>query len=83
MTNNNSEKRWLTWLVRIVLPALIAAMWLSQTNRFNDLGDEVAALHIEMRGELAEQAERNQAQDILLTQHEVKLAQVLHVLFGD
>lgn len=80
--NNNNEKRWLTWLVRIILPALIAAMWLGLSGRLDDVHNEVAALRIEMRGELAEQAEHNQEQDIVLTRHEEKLAQALRALFG-
>lgn len=78
MPGNNNEKKWLTWLVRIILPVLIAAMWLGLSGRFDDLQDEVQSLRVEMRDEV----ERNQAQDILLTQHEVKLAQVLRTLFG-
>ena len=81
--NNHNETRWLTWLVRIVLPVLIAAMWLGLSGRLDDLRDEILALRIEMRGEQTEQAEHDQEQDIRLTQHDERLALVLRTLFGD
>ncbi len=65
--NNNGEKRWLTWVVRIILPALVAMMWLNLAGELDDLRDEIRALRVEVRTELAGQANTNQAQDVEIT----------------
>lgn len=54
--NNNGERRWLIWAVRIIIPALIAMMWLDLFGELDDLKGEVRALRAEVRTELAEQA---------------------------
>lgn len=38
----NGEKRWLTWVVRVILPALVGAMWLS-------IGSDIADLKVEVK----------------------------------
>ena len=77
--NNNSEKRWLTWAVRIIIPALIAMMWLNLAGELDDLRDEVRALRFEVRGEQAEQAESNRGQDERLA----RLETVIGLLWDD
>jgi len=64
---NNGEKRWLTWLVRVIVPALIAALWIAQwaslSAQIGDLRDEVREMRGEIRGELELQQLVNREQD--------------------
>ncbi len=77
--NNNGEKRWLTWAVRIIIPALIAMMWLGLSGELDDLKGEVRALRAEVRTGLAEQAEVNRGQD----GHLARLETVVWLLWDD
>jgi len=61
--NGNGEKGWLKWLVRFILPALIAALWLSLSAQIYDLRDEVREMRGEMRDELNSQRLVNREQD--------------------
>ena len=65
--NGNGEKRWLTWIVRLVLPALVAALWtlqwLSLSAQLTDLKDEVREMRGEVRDELKSQRFVNREQD--------------------
>ncbi len=76
--NNNGEKRWLTWAVRIIIPALIALMWLGLSGELDDLKGEVRALRVELRTELAEQAGVNREQDVEIT----RIGTMVGVLWG-
>jgi len=67
MTNGNGEKKWLTWIVRLVLPGLIAALWtlqwVSLSAQLTDLKDEVREMRGEVRDELKSQRLVNREQD--------------------
>jgi hypothetical protein len=67
MTDGNGEKRWLTWIVRLVLPALIAALWAVQwaslSAQLCNLRDEVREMRGEVRDELKSQRFVNREQD--------------------
>ncbi len=43
-SNGNGEKRWLRWIAKVILPALIAAQWVTLSANFDDLRDEVREL---------------------------------------
>jgi len=65
--NGNGEKGWLKWLVRVVLPALVAALWVAQwaslSAQLVNLRDEVREMRGEIRGELESQQLVNREQD--------------------
>jgi len=65
--NGNGEKRWLTWVARFVLPAVIAALWAVQwaslSAQLTDLKDEVREMRGEVRDELKSQRVINREQD--------------------
>ncbi|OGD78491.1 MAG: hypothetical protein A2Y64_09435 [Candidatus Coatesbacteria bacterium RBG_13_66_14] len=63
MSDGNGEKRWLTWLVRVIVPALIAALWLSLSAQLDDLRCEVREMRAEVRDELKSQRLVNREQD--------------------
>ncbi|HUT98422.1 MAG TPA: hypothetical protein VM054_05020 [bacterium] len=65
--NGNGEKRWLRWIVRLALPALVAALWgvqwASLSSQLDGLWDEVRELRGEVRDELNSQRLVNREQD--------------------
>jgi len=61
--NGNGEKRWLTWLVRVILPALVAAMWLNLAGEIDELRDDVREMRGEVRDEMKSQRLVNREQD--------------------
>lgn len=77
--NNNGERRWLTWVVRIILPALIAMMWLNLAGELDDLRDEVRLLRCEVGGKLTEQEGNNREQNERLA----RLETVVGLLWDD
>lgn len=54
---DNGEKRWLTWIVRIILPALVGAMWLSIGADISELKEEVKELRCAVYDQQLEAAE--------------------------
>ncbi len=77
--NSNGEKRWLTWVVRIILPALIAMMWLNLAGEIDDLRGEVRLLRCEVGGKLTEQEGNNREQNERLA----RLETVVGLLWDD
>ena len=77
--NSNGEKRWLTWVVRIILPALIAIMWLNLAGEIDDLRGEVRLLRCEVGGKLTEQEGNNREQNERLA----RLETVVGLLWDD
>ena len=75
--NNNSEKRWLTWIVRVVVPALVAALWVAQwaslSGQIEDLRCEVREMRADMKGELAAQRETDRGHDARLARLDAAL----------
>jgi hypothetical protein len=61
--DGNGEKRWLQWIVRIILPALVAAQWLTLSGELEELRREVRSLREEV-------ARRELEQDLALVRLE-------------
>ncbi|MCX7021995.1 MAG: hypothetical protein NTW26_06955 [bacterium] len=73
----NGEKSWLKWLVRVILPVLIAALWgvqwASLSSQIEDLRCEVREMRGEIRGELESQQLVNREQDGCLARLETEV----------
>ncbi len=65
--NGNGEKRWLRWIARVILPALIAAQWVTLSANFDDLRYEVR----ELRRTLSERLLYDAGQDAALERLEL------------
>lgn len=61
MAADDRERSWLTWLVRIILPALVAAQWIGLSGEVRDVRREVESLRreleVDQRLELARSAD--------------------------
>jgi hypothetical protein len=61
-SNGNGEKRWLRWVAKVILPALIAAQWVTLSADFDDLRLELR----ELRRAVGERLLHDSGQDAAL-----------------
>lgn len=66
MSVENGEKRWLSWLVRIILPALVAAQWIGLSADVAEVRRELAELRRELEEDNRRDAKLEAEQDCSL-----------------